>query len=417
MSLLTDLISYWKLDEASGTRVDSHGSNDLTDNNTVGSAAGKIGNAADFEADNSEYLSHVDNDDLSTGDIDFTFSIWFFAEGYNNFPMLIRKADSAGREYALFYNTGGVFGLTFGVFSAGGTQTDVNAGNLSTGQWYHIVCGHDSVNNELFLYIDNGTPFTASHSAGVRSTGTGDFQIGASTDQSLYWDGLIDEVGFWKRRLTTDEIAQLYNSGNGLSYDDFDPPAAPDIGRFVTVPDFDSAYREQIEADSRHLAPVLYLPVPPPPPPPPLTPAPTLNPVTPPADGGWQAMIEAHLGSLTQPTPAPLTNLPPTPLPQAGRTGKGLIPRDPLADVPTRRALDRISDCLNSLMSEGRLNLFDRDGRWTVGGGIIATRPPGVNDDITVGALPGMNWVNTASQKVWVCASNTAGAAVWVAVN
>ena len=35
-SLLTSLISYWKLDETSGTRVDVVSGNDLTDNNTVG---------------------------------------------------------------------------------------------------------------------------------------------------------------------------------------------------------------------------------------------------------------------------------------------------------------------------------------------------------------------------------------------
>jgi hypothetical protein len=34
-TLLTGLISFWPLTETSGTRVDVHGSNDLTDNNTV----------------------------------------------------------------------------------------------------------------------------------------------------------------------------------------------------------------------------------------------------------------------------------------------------------------------------------------------------------------------------------------------
>ena len=36
--LKTNLVSWWDLEEASGARVDSHGSNDLTDNNTVGRA-------------------------------------------------------------------------------------------------------------------------------------------------------------------------------------------------------------------------------------------------------------------------------------------------------------------------------------------------------------------------------------------
>ena len=47
----TGLVSYWALDETSGTRYDSHGSNDLTDNNTVGYTTGVQGNAADFIVD------------------------------------------------------------------------------------------------------------------------------------------------------------------------------------------------------------------------------------------------------------------------------------------------------------------------------------------------------------------------------
>jgi hypothetical protein len=45
---LTNLISWWSLDEASGSRADKHGANTLTDNNTVLSAAGKKSNAGNF---------------------------------------------------------------------------------------------------------------------------------------------------------------------------------------------------------------------------------------------------------------------------------------------------------------------------------------------------------------------------------
>ena len=51
-TLPTNLIAYWKLGEASGTRSDSKGSNNLTDNNTVTSAAGKWGTAGQFTAAN-----------------------------------------------------------------------------------------------------------------------------------------------------------------------------------------------------------------------------------------------------------------------------------------------------------------------------------------------------------------------------
>ena len=72
MALSDSLVSYWILGEASGERADSHDSNPLTDNNTVGQAAGKITNAADFIPGNSEYLNHADNASLSFGDDPFT---------------------------------------------------------------------------------------------------------------------------------------------------------------------------------------------------------------------------------------------------------------------------------------------------------------------------------------------------------
>lgn len=45
------LASWWDLDEASGTRSDSHGTNNLTDNNTVTQAGGKPNKAASSDGD------------------------------------------------------------------------------------------------------------------------------------------------------------------------------------------------------------------------------------------------------------------------------------------------------------------------------------------------------------------------------
>src|SRR5688572_27825357 len=75
-ALLNALIAHWRLDEASGTRVDAHGGNDLGEINNVGQAAGKIGNAASFVGGNSEALGILDNAALSMGDFDFTLAGW-----------------------------------------------------------------------------------------------------------------------------------------------------------------------------------------------------------------------------------------------------------------------------------------------------------------------------------------------------
>ncbi len=42
MALLDNLVSYYKLDEASGNRADSQGGLTLTDNNTVTQAVGQV---------------------------------------------------------------------------------------------------------------------------------------------------------------------------------------------------------------------------------------------------------------------------------------------------------------------------------------------------------------------------------------
>lgn len=56
-TLLVGIFAHWPLDEESGTRYDTVDSNHLTDNNTVGFASGKIGNAASFVASNGESLT------------------------------------------------------------------------------------------------------------------------------------------------------------------------------------------------------------------------------------------------------------------------------------------------------------------------------------------------------------------------
>lgn len=76
MSLLTNLESYWKLDEASGNATDAHGTNTLTNNNSVGSGTGKLNGCRTFARASSQRLSIADNSSIGLGDVDFTFTAW-----------------------------------------------------------------------------------------------------------------------------------------------------------------------------------------------------------------------------------------------------------------------------------------------------------------------------------------------------
>ena len=44
----------------------------------------------------------------------------------------------------------------------------------------------------------------------------------------------------------------------------------------------------------------------------------------------------------------------------------------------------------------------------------ITTSDPGVNDDVNSGQQVGYQWLNTSTPSFWVCADNSAGAAVWL---
>ena len=209
---MNGLISYWKLDEVSGIRSDIVGGNDLTDNNTVTQAVGKIGNAAQFTDANLESLSHASNTALQTGDIDFLVagSVYF-----DTLPALgaalIGKTDALNLEYWLDYD--GTSRLRFIVSSTGADAVVVSAnafGVPSTSTWYHFCGWHDSVANTINIQIDNGTIDTTAHSSGV-FPGAGAFRIGAITT-GAYHNGRLDDVKFSKRIWTAEERTEAYNN-------------------------------------------------------------------------------------------------------------------------------------------------------------------------------------------------------------
>jgi hypothetical protein len=220
--LTTSLVSYWKLDEASGNAVDVHGSNNLTDTNTVGAGTGKINGARDFELDSSEYFTIADNAALSGSDRDIAMTAWVNMETKAAAMRIVSKYGSSGsREYALLYNSVSDR-FEFQVSSNGtGSTANVSANNLgspSTGTWYYVIAWHDATNDLIGIQVNNGTANTTAATGGIFDSTT-PFGIGAvASSGGSPFDGLIDEVGFWDRLLTADEKTSLYNSGNGLAY-------------------------------------------------------------------------------------------------------------------------------------------------------------------------------------------------------
>lgn len=219
-----NLEAWWTLDEASGTRVDSHGANNLTDNFTVTQAAGKVGNAAQFAVANTEYLDIVDNVSLSMGDIDFTICAWAYLDskpGAGGRGVLAKYNAGAGeREYLIQYRLDTnriqfLWGTNGG--ATGNSIPADNFGVVSTGAWMFIVAGHNG--NNVFISVNNGAKNTAGDN-GTLHDSTSNFHLGSQNGTSETWDGRIDETCLYKRVLSSAEITWLWNSGDGRTYAD-----------------------------------------------------------------------------------------------------------------------------------------------------------------------------------------------------
>lgn len=209
--LLSGLVHYWTMDEASGTRADPVGGATLNDSNTVGSGAGINNNAALFAAASLESLYEST---INPGDTDFAFSVWIKPATLTTQVVLARDGATA-RSFLLDIESNKP---KFYILPSSNAATSLVS--VTAGSWFHIYAVHDSVNNIVGVSVNNETLVTTATTGAPSSTAGQPFRVGArdTGGSPLYFDGSIDELGMWSRTLTTEERTALYNSGVGRFY-------------------------------------------------------------------------------------------------------------------------------------------------------------------------------------------------------
>jgi len=216
--LETSLVAYYELEEASGTRADSTASGyNLTENNgTIANAAGIQGNAADLEASSSQYFSKSNETALQfTGA--FAVSFWAKLESLPQNPSYypIHKTDETNGWGFTYAHSGGV--LSFAGYSGGANKFSINdPAGFTTGTWYHVVATGDG-STLVELYV-NGKAVAFGAASGAVGAYTGQMNLGKHVTLGRYYDGLIDEVAFWNRRLHYGEVLDLYAAGAAIPY-------------------------------------------------------------------------------------------------------------------------------------------------------------------------------------------------------
>jgi len=221
MSLLTNLVSYWKLD---GNSNDSHGSSNGTDTAiTYSNANGIINNGAGFNGTSSK---------IEVGAITFgttgTISFWIYGHATSEGDFYL---DSTGSRLYL-WNGGGAGILTGLYMNFGAADTGWVAMGLTPAAWNYVTITWDGTNARF--YKNAGLIGSAIAFAPTAITTTIS-KFSTRLNDTAFNEAPLDEIGFWSRALTAGEITSLYNSGAGFAYPFSSFQASPMMHMMGTV--------------------------------------------------------------------------------------------------------------------------------------------------------------------------------------
>lgn len=237
---LIDVAAYWKFDDGPSAWVDSVGSNDFAATGTIQQETGALNGAAHSDGQfGAGYLQAADSAILGAGPgVSFSYSLWVkvlpagggsqdnLSGGRPIFSKITTGVGGLG-EYGLSHDNG-LDGLTFQARQGDNSSNAlVNAGPSSTppaadpfwdamtggdGNWHHVCCGYDDDAQELWIQIDDGHRYTSA-CVGVHRDASKLLTIFQFSDLGFGGYFWIDEMGLWKRLLTTGEVTLLNNGG------------------------------------------------------------------------------------------------------------------------------------------------------------------------------------------------------------
>lgn len=224
-TLLTSLVSYFKMEDVN----DFYGSNHLTNYNTVGFAAGKVNNGAVPNGATS-YLRRTNPLSVQTTNVSMFMWIYiastsekggFFSNGgytgsvWNGYALGVGdNADSV--DYVGNYLVGlahGVSAKSFGVIGAAGWHLVGMTRDATTWRGY--------VDNVLMAGTFTNNPNTPGNHVTFGAANQ-DY-----TSLPRWSNCKVDEMGFWNKVLSTQEMTDLWNGGTGQTMIDTAASAIP----------------------------------------------------------------------------------------------------------------------------------------------------------------------------------------------
>lgn len=216
-SLVTNLIAFYKMDESgSNPRLDSSGNGySLYVNGTVNQVSGD--NIIDYAADNTGGTGRLTNtfgsELRSTGD--FTIAYGIYCTNANNYH-LINGTNSLSGSYNYLIAAAPTT-LTIYALAA---ENKAFTGLILTNTYIHLTIVYTDSDKKIKLYTNGVAKATSTAFSGSLTTKTCPvYVLGRHDAGTLCINGWIDDLGFWGRALTVDEVFNLFtNRQAGVTY-------------------------------------------------------------------------------------------------------------------------------------------------------------------------------------------------------
>ena len=201
MALTDNLISYYKMDETSGTTADdAMENNDGTANHArvfTSEESGIINTCADFTQDD-DYINTGITANIKA------FSFWVKVTGTEDYwDAIITQASDSTHGFHLRRNdTNDNYQLKLD--GTGHTLANIS---YEVATFQHIVITQDS--EDTLVYCDGSLEHTISSDVW---TTAGTLYLSSYGYQGIYSSSLIDEVGIWSDELTSTQVTELNNN-------------------------------------------------------------------------------------------------------------------------------------------------------------------------------------------------------------
>ena len=215
------LVAWWTMDETSGNAADASGQiNDFIEQGTVASAGGKIGNARGGLITDTNYLNMSDSEFSAHPSAPFTIVYWHYNVTTGNIARLFEISGTTTNAYFIMQYRGGGGICTVNGGLTGSQESGCDLDSSVNGSWHQDVISCPT-NNPCTWYKDGAVQATVNR-GGNDGNPAKIWYIGRSiaTGQSNIYI-LVDEVAFYNRTFNTTDVADVWNSGQGVTYSDF----------------------------------------------------------------------------------------------------------------------------------------------------------------------------------------------------